>query len=39
MVDRYSSKITHESFASVQDMLDLVTPSVKGDLLKKSANN
>ena len=39
IVDRYSSKITHETFASVQDMLDLVTPIVKGDLLKKSANN
>ena len=37
MVDRYRSDITHETFQAVQEMLDLVTPGVKGAMLKRAA--
>ncbi|MDC1208365.1 phosphate/phosphite/phosphonate ABC transporter substrate-binding protein [Litorivicinus sp.] len=39
VVDRYTSDITHETFAAVQEMLDLVTPEVKGAMLKSAADN
>ncbi len=39
LVDRYTSKITHKTFAAVQEMLDLVTPEIKGEMLKKAAKN
>ncbi|MCB1364085.1 MAG: phosphate/phosphite/phosphonate ABC transporter substrate-binding protein [Rhodobacteraceae bacterium] len=39
LVDRYSSDITHETFEAVQRMLDLVTPEVKGEMLKKASEN
>jgi phosphonate transport system substrate-binding protein len=39
LVDRYTSDITHKTFAAVQEMLDLVTPEIKGEMLKKAATN
>lgn len=39
LVDRYTSDITHKTFQAVQEMLNLVTPEIKGEMLKKSAEN
>lgn len=39
LVDRYTSDITHETFAAVQEMLNLVTNEVKGEMLKKASEN
>ena len=39
LVDRYTSDITHETFLAVQEMLDLVTPEVKGEMLKRASEN
>ena len=36
-VDRYTSNITHESFATTQSLLDLVTDDVKSAMLRKAA--
>ncbi len=37
LVDRYTSDITHATFSAVQEMLDLVTPEVKGEMLKRAS--
>lgn len=39
MVDRYTSDISHQTFQAVQEMLDLVTPMIKGAMLRKAAKN
>lgn len=39
LVDRYTSDITHETFAAVQSMTDLVTREIKGDMLKYAGGN
>jgi phosphonate transport system substrate-binding protein len=39
LVDRYTSDITHETFQAVQEMLDLVTSEVKGEMLKRASEN
>lgn len=39
LVDRYTSDITHETFLAVQRMLDLATPEIKGEMLKRAAEN
>jgi phosphonate transport system substrate-binding protein len=39
LVDRYTSEITHKTFEAVQEMLDLVTPEVKGEMLKRASEN
>jgi phosphonate transport system substrate-binding protein len=39
VVDKYTSDITHETFAAVQEMLDLVSPEIKGAMLKRAAKN
>ena len=39
LVDRYTSDISHETFAAVQEMLDLVTDEVKGEMLKRASEN
>lgn len=37
LVDRYTADITHEDFQVVQDMLDLVSNEIKGDMLRRAA--
>ena len=39
LVDRYTTDITHETFQAVQEMLDLVTPEIKGEMLKRASEN
>ncbi len=39
LVDRYTSDISHDTFAAVQEMLDLATAEVKGEMLKKASEN
>lgn len=39
LVDRYTSDISHGTFAAVQEMLDLATAEVKGEMLKKASEN
>ena len=39
LVDRYTSEITHQTFQAVQAMTDLVTPEVKGLMLRVAAEN
>ena len=36
-VDRYTSDITHETFAAVQEQLDLLTGEVRGEMLERAA--
>jgi len=37
LVDRYTADITHADFQIVQEMLDLVTDEIKGDMLRRAS--
>ncbi len=37
LVDRYTADISHEDFQTVQDMLDLVTDEIKGEMLRRAS--
>jgi phosphonate transport system substrate-binding protein len=37
LVDRYTADITHADFQKVQEMLDMVTNEIKGDMLRRAS--